>query len=262
MGDRKVVSANERIPALKEQRKKRANRRLIISLITIFLLIGLVVYLQSPLSDIQAIDVEGVVTGEEGEVLVQSGLEQGDNIWASDLGEAATTIEEGLPYVSEATVSRSFPRSIHIAITEQERMAYMEENETYIPVFANGEQSPEQRLEQLPGDAPVIHGWNDESQLEILLAEMEKLTEGVVNRISEVHPLGEEHESLRLYMNDGIEVETNVTNFSEYMSGYPAVAEEVDPGEPGVLHMKMRPYFESSTPPEEDTDDSAEESNE
>ncbi|QQK80608.1 FtsQ-type POTRA domain-containing protein [Salicibibacter cibi] len=261
MGDRKVVSANERIPALKEQRKKRANRRLIISLITIFLLVGFVVYLQSPLSDIQAIHVEGIVTGEEGEVIAQSGLEQGDNIWAADVRDAEERIAETLPHVMEASVSRSFPNTIHIAVTEQERIAYMEENEEYIPVFANGEQSPDQNLDQLPGDAPVIYEWNDESRLETLLDEMEKLTDGVVNRISEVHPLDENHEGLRLYMNDGIEVETMVDQFAEYMSGYPSVAEEIDPEDSGVLHMKMRPYFESSsaTDEEDDEDDSDEE---
>ncbi|QQK76730.1 FtsQ-type POTRA domain-containing protein [Salicibibacter cibarius] len=261
MGDRKVVSANERIPALKEQRKKRANRRLIISLITIFLLIGLVVYLQSPLSDIQTINVEGIVTGEEDEVTAQSGLEQGDNIWAADLRGAEERISENLPHVLEASVSRSFPSTVHIAITEQERIAYMEEDETYIPVFANGEQSPDQGLDQLPGDAPVVYGWNDESRLETLLSEMEKLTDGVVNRISEVHPLDESHEGLRLYMNDGIEVETTVDQFAEYMSGYPSVAEEIDPEDSGVLHMKMRPYFESSSTPDEDEDEDSDEEN-
>ncbi|QDI90600.1 FtsQ-type POTRA domain-containing protein [Salicibibacter halophilus] len=262
MAERKVVSAHERIPALKEQRKKRANRRLIISLITIFLLIGIVVYLQSPLSDIQAIDVDGVVTGEEEEITAQSGLETGDNMWAADLGEAEERITEELPHVMEASVSRSFPSTVHIAINEQERVAYIEESETYVPVFANGEQSPDQRVEQLPGDAPVIYDWNDESRLEILLAEMEKLTDGVVNRISEVHPLDEQHDGLRLYMNDGVEVETTVPNFAEYMSGYPSVAEEIDPEEPGVLHMKMRPYFESHATPEEDSDDSDDEESE
>ncbi|SDI66459.1 cell division protein FtsQ/DivIB [Natribacillus halophilus] len=250
MGERKVVSVHERIPALKEQRKKRANRRLIISLSIIFLLIGIVVYLQSPLSHVQSIAVDGVVSGEEEEVVNSSTLERGENIWSADLRAAEASIEENLPYVMEASVSRSFPTTLHIEVAEHNRVAYMEDDEEYVPVFANGERDPEQSLEQLPGDAPVLYGWSDEGQLETFLSELEGLTDGIVNRISEVHPLDEDHERLGLYMNDGIEVETTVNQFAENMSAYPIVSEELDPDEPGVLHMKMRPYFEN-----EDTDE-------
>ncbi|WP_052363785.1 hypothetical protein [Geomicrobium sp. JCM 19037] len=68
--DQKVISVQDRIPALKEQRKKRANRRLILYVSIFFILIAAVVYFQSPLSHIQTIQVEGQEIGEEQEILL------------------------------------------------------------------------------------------------------------------------------------------------------------------------------------------------
>ncbi|MBB6449383.1 cell division protein FtsQ [Geomicrobium halophilum] len=260
MGDRKVVSVHDRIPALREQRKKRANRRVILTISTFFLLIGIVVYFQSPLSHIRSIEVDGVVTGEEGEVTVKSGLTTGESIWAADLNSAESGVEE-LPYVMSASISRSFPTTLHIDVQERERVAYLEENGSFVPVYANGESMPDQSLDQLPGDAPILYGWEDKSQLDMFLSELEELEDGVANHISEVHPVNRDNDVLRLYMNDGIEVETYINNFAEYMSTYSLVAEELNSSEPGILHMKMSPYFETFANPEEEEENGEEEEN-
>src|SRR4051812_2621525 len=79
--DKNLVSLEDRIPKLKQMRKKKANRRLIGLLTIFFLLIFSIIYLQSPLSRIQSIQVEGNAYLTDKEIIEQSGLEVEDNIW-------------------------------------------------------------------------------------------------------------------------------------------------------------------------------------
>lgn len=55
----KIVALEDRIPKLKEQRRRKANRRLIVLLCLFFTMIAVVAYVQSPLSHVKKITVIG-----------------------------------------------------------------------------------------------------------------------------------------------------------------------------------------------------------
>lgn len=246
MSDKKVVPIEERIPTLQEQRRKRSNRRFIIYLTIFLILIGLVIYFQSPLSNVRSIEVEGNQIAEENAIIETSSIVQGENIWAIDRGEAEAHIEE-LEEVQEASISRSLPGRVVIDITEQERVGYVASEETYIPVLTTGAVLRDKPTDQIPSDAPLLQGFSDEKKLENFSAELSNAGDGIRNSISEVifSPTEEDSNELRLYMNDGIEVESTIPGFADHMASYPSVSAEVDRSVPGVLHMKMTPYFES-----------------
>ena len=67
MEEEKIISIEERIPKLKEKRRKKANRTLLFYLTLFFLLIAIIVYLQSPFSNVAYVAVEGnnVITDEQ-----------------------------------------------------------------------------------------------------------------------------------------------------------------------------------------------------
>ncbi|GAK14517.1 cell division protein FtsQ/DivIB [Geomicrobium sp. JCM 19039] len=236
--DQKVISVQDRIPALKEQRKKRANRRLILYVSIFFILIAAVVYFQSPLSHIQTIQVEGQEIGEEQEILSASSLETGTSIWSADFDAAEQSITQ-IPYVDSVEVRRSLPTTVRIVVNERERAAYIEQDGQFIPVYGNGNLMEEQSLSTHPSDAPVIYNWTEERLLELFFEELNQLGDGIVNHISEIHPLEDDPTHLRLYMNDGIEVETTVNQFADHMTSYPTIARQISAPEDGVLHMKM-----------------------
>src|SRR5690625_5979789 len=85
MSKKKVVSIQDRIPKLKEQRKKKANRRLVFYLSIFFLLILMSIYLQSPLSDIKTVAIKGNSFLSEEEFIEISDLEEQTNIWIINL---------------------------------------------------------------------------------------------------------------------------------------------------------------------------------
>lgn len=261
MSDKKVVPIEERIPTLQEQRRKRSNRRFVIYLSIFLILIGLVIYFQSPLSNIRAVEVEGNQIAEKNVIIETSGIVTGENIWAIDRESSEAEIEE-LEEVQEASISRSLPGRVVIDITEQERVGYVMSEGTFIPVLTTGAVLRDKPSEQIPSDAPLLHGFSDEEKLERFSKEMSKAGDGIRNSISEVifSPTEEDPNELKLYMNDGIEVESTIPGFAEHMASYPSVSAEVDPSVPGVLHMKLTPYFESEEEAEEESGTEEEES--
>ncbi len=48
----KIVNIEERIPKIKEQRKQKANRRLISFILLFFIMVLIIIYLQTPISKI------------------------------------------------------------------------------------------------------------------------------------------------------------------------------------------------------------------
>src|SRR5690625_6591825 len=81
MEKEKIVSIEERIPKLKEARKKKANRRLLFYLAIFFVLISIIVYLQSPFSHIKEIVVHDNVVLSEEDIIEVSEIALNTNIW-------------------------------------------------------------------------------------------------------------------------------------------------------------------------------------
>ncbi|WP_193745397.1 cell division protein FtsQ/DivIB [Geomicrobium sp. JCM 19055] len=131
-----------------------------------------------------------------------------------------------------------------------DRTAYLHNNDQFIPVYGNGKLMEEQSLDTYPSDAPIIFNWQNEELLEAFFVELDKLGSGMINHISEIHPSDDDPTLLRLFMNDGIEVETTIENFASYMAPYPTVARQISEPSDGILHMKMSPYFEAFNPEE------------
>ncbi|WP_018921340.1 cell division protein FtsQ/DivIB [Salsuginibacillus kocurii] len=252
MADRKVVTIEDRIPTLKEQRKKRANRRLILYLSIFFLLILTVVYFQSPLSHISQINVEGNEFADSNEVLQYSSIQENDHLWNADLEEAAARIET-LPTVEQAELTRNWPNTVTITIVEDSLMAFLRQGDRYVPILSNGQLLTDEAVQHPSSEAPVLYNWEDVDILREFTAELAETGDGIVNRISEIHHIPSEDKpfALELVMNDGLMVHTEIADFAEAMEPYPALVNEIDPEEAGVLHMGMSPYFESYEDDEE-----------
>lgn len=71
----------------------------------------------SPLLQVRSIEVEGAVHLEDEEVIVAATAVDGQNMLFADTGAAATSVAE-LPWVESVTVSRDWPSSVRVSITE------------------------------------------------------------------------------------------------------------------------------------------------
>lgn len=70
----KLIVLEDRVPKLQEQRKQKANRRLILYLSLFFILILFIVYSQSSLSNVSNIEVQGNKHVSDKDIVKASGL--------------------------------------------------------------------------------------------------------------------------------------------------------------------------------------------
>ncbi|MBC5635876.1 cell division protein FtsQ/DivIB [Ornithinibacillus sp. BX22] len=245
MEKEKIVSIEDRIPKLKQARKKKANRRLIFYLSIFFFLIAIIVYLQSPLSHVKSIIVTGNSFYPEDEVIEQSGIAKGTNIWTINKEEIIQTLEND-PLIKNAEVETKLPWTVEIHLIEHERVGYIKKENEYYPVLGNGTVLEESKIKRLSGDAPLLLSFSQEDVLVEMSKELSNLPSNILNIISEIHwtPTDKNKNDITLYMTDGFMVQSSIRNFSEKMKVYPSIASQLEPGSEGIIHIGVGAYFE------------------
>ncbi|HEY4600393.1 MAG TPA: FtsQ-type POTRA domain-containing protein [Cerasibacillus sp.] len=245
MEDKKVVSIEDHIPKLKQARKKKANRRLIFYLFTFFFLVTIIVYLQTPLSDIKTISIHGIDLLEEEEVFELSGLEISQNIWSINKGKIKKTLEKH-PLVKEAHIKRQLPWQITVDITEYLHIGYVKKRESFYPVLGNGTVIEEKKNSHIRGDAPLLVNFKENEHLENMAQELGKLPKAITHLISEIHwePSEKNKHKVILYMNDGYTVSATIRDFSKKMELYPSIVSQIEEGKQGMIHIGVGTYFE------------------
>lgn len=245
MSKKNIVSIEDRIPKLKQARKKKANRRLIFYLSIFFFLISIIVYLQSPLSHIKTIQVEGNSFVADEKIIAQSNLSADTNIWTIDKKEIEASILDN-PVVDSVFIERNLPWTVTIDVTEQKIVGYLKDETSYSSVLANGELIEAENT-SFNGNAPLLYGFNDKDYLERMAEELDILPESILNLISEIHwkPTEDNKNNILLYMNDGYLVNGSIRGFGEKMDVYPSIVSQLDPDEKGIIHIGVGVYFES-----------------
>ncbi|UOR12924.1 cell division protein FtsQ/DivIB [Halobacillus amylolyticus] len=255
--EKKVVSIEDRIPKLKQVRKKKANRRLVQYLTILFLLIAIVVYLQSPLSHIRNVAIEGEKHVEAGEIRELSGLTENTNFWKVDPEKVEGKIASH-NQITGVEVSRELPSTVHIKVEEAERIGYVQVNGQYQPILENGTRL-DVEMNVPGGDAPILKGFTKLTYLKEMSKELKELPNSVARLISEIHWTPEEDNPylITLYMNDGYEVQASLRTFSSKMPAYPSIVSQLSEDQEGIIHIDVGTYFEAY-PAEENKEESAE----
>ncbi|TCT26867.1 cell division protein FtsQ [Melghiribacillus thermohalophilus] len=245
MAQKKIISIEDRIPKLKETKRKKANRKLIIYLTIFFLLILAIIYLQSPLSNIRDIEVKHNDFVSDEEILTLSELSGEENFWKIKLSEIEEKILKN-PVIKEVHVERNFYNTISIHVEEYVRVGYVKDEYEYYPILENGQVLTDQKIQKPGSDAPVFIGWDNPVYLTEITGELKKIPIEISALISEIHWIPEDGNpyKVRLYMVNGNEVIASIRNFSEKMKVYPSIAANLDPEQKGILHMDVGAYFE------------------
>ncbi|PMC38347.1 cell division protein FtsQ [Bacillus sp. UMB0899] len=246
--EKKVVSLEDRIPKLQQQRKQKTNRRLISFLSIFFLLILLVIYFQSPLSKVGSITVEGNVHVDAKEIINLSEITTSSGFWNINTTDVQKSIEEHLQ-IKKAVIEKKFPNHVVLVVDEYKSMAYLEDQDGFRPILENG-QVLKERTVNVPADAPVLINWKKEENIKEMMGELKKLSPSIFNSISEIHHTPDKTDPwlVHLYMNDGYEVIASVRTFSEKMNTYSKIVSQLEEDSKGIIHFEVGTYFESYTP--------------
>lgn len=245
MPKKKIVSIEERIPKLKQARKKKSNRRLVFYLSIFFILISIVVYLQSPLSDIQTVDVTGNSFVSDDDIIELANLEDAPNFWTIRKGTMEKQLKD-YPLLDSVDVQKKFPQTVKIDVHEHDLIGYAEQDDYFVPVLENGEKLTAWKEDSASGDAPLLLDFNEDEYLTKMTEELKSLPGNIRELISEIHwePEDDHKNKIRLYMNDGFQVEGSIREFSEKMKVYPSIVAQLSDDDKGIIHIGAGAYFE------------------
>ncbi|MGG4490613.1 cell division protein FtsQ/DivIB [Metabacillus idriensis] len=255
----KVVSLEDRVPKLKEHRKQKSNRRLILFLSVFFILILLVIYFQSPLSKVSSIDVAGNKTVSDEEIINMSGITEKSGFWSINEKEVNSALSD-FEQIQNVKLDKQLPNKVTIVVEEYHKVAYIVKGDQYSPILENGKTlAPVEGT--FPDDAPLLINWNEAEEIEEMAMELMSLPDSVKNAISEIYHTPEKTDPwhITLYMNDGFEVQASVRSFSKKMIDYPAIVSKLAPNSKGIIHMEVGTYFESYNKKDEAAEEAAEE---
>jgi cell division protein FtsQ len=246
MENGRILTLEDRIPKLREQRRQKANRRLIFYVSVFFLLIIGILYLQSPLSHIKTIKVNGNIHVSDEEIIELSAVTNRTSFWNLDNEKIVSKIKEN-KQIKDIIMERKFPNTVIFTVAEMKRVAYAINDGHYFPILEDGSVLKSSESTTFPSDAPILMNWKAGSELQEMSAELAKLSPAIVNSISEVHHTPQDSDPLHitLYMNDGHEVSATVDGFAKKMSAYPSIVSQLGEELKGVIHMEVAYYFES-----------------
>ncbi len=246
----KIIDLEDRIPSFREKRRKRTNFKfIIVSAIFLFVLLVLI-YLQSPLSKIQHMNISGAQLVEEAQYESLANIKIGDSMWDIDTGAVEKNLEE-LAWVEKATVKRQWLNTVHIEIEEWQKVAYLAKDHTFYPLLENGELLEESKV-MTPIDAPVFLQFEDEALLKKLLKELAELEPEVLAMISQINASADTADpyAITLFMNDGYEVRADLTSLASKLNYYPSIVAQIENQEQyekGIIDIEVGSYYRSYT---------------
>lgn len=239
----KVIDIEERIPSMREKRRRRTNRKFIF-VVTIFIFALLVIlYFQSPLSRIEKITLKGTNLYDESFYLETSGLAVDKPLWGFSIKDVEQSMRK-LDSVQEVSVSRKWLREVEVEIMEWQPIAYIEKGGQYSLLLENGEEFSEGQL--FPEeDAPILNGFTDSEHKKRITAQLMKMESSIYQLISEIIYEGtsDDPDHLTVYMDDGYEVKAIIPTFAEKMAYYTGITAQLQDYEKGVIDMEVGTFF-------------------
>lgn len=240
---KKVIDIEERIPSMRERRRRRANRKFIF-IVSIFLIALLaILYFQSSLSKIGKIQVSGANVHEQAHYLEKSGIQEGEGLWSFTKKKVKERLMD-VEGVQEVEVTRKWFRDVNITMAEWRPIAYTEEDGRYSLLLENGEVLMQEAMSP-ERDAPILNGFEDEEIQKKLTMQLKNMENNVYQLISEILYTGTKLEPnhITVFMDDGYEVKVLIPTFAEKMIYYPQIIAQLTGDERGVIDMEVGTYF-------------------
>lgn len=250
MSDKKVIQLDDRIPKLREQRRQKTNRRFVIYITLFFILILIVAYIESPLSNIKSITVSGNQYLNANQIVQASSLSKSKKVWGVNQKAIKNHLKQ-LPSIKSVTVHTNLVSGqVDLKVTEYQRVAYLRTKDTYKPVLANGKFMPSDDLKAIPVHAPILVGFSEDQTLSNLSEQLTQLSPSILYNISEIDftPTSLYPNGITLYLNDGHEALADIPTLAQKMKLYPSILSNLPIGQKGIVQLRVGAYWSPAEP--------------
>lgn len=153
----KIVNIEERIPKIKEQRKQKANRRLISFILLFFIMVLIIIYLQTPISKISSLTITGNEHVPTKQLVKLSQIKEGETeFWNLNKDLTADHIKQN-KLIKSVSIKKHFPNKVSIAVKEYANIAYLQK-EIYTMSFLKMGQYCQKKSHQVMQDLFLLIG--------------------------------------------------------------------------------------------------------
>ncbi len=231
--------------------KKRKNQYFYI-LFAFLVLLGFVVLFQSPIFELERVELEGLHRIETEEIIRTLRLKRGMNIWEVNTGFLQVQLED-MPLVSSAEVRYILPRSISVTIEEKVPVALSPYQDRYIEISQDG--TILGFIHTMEEGKPLLTGM-DFNQPYIGKALPVEQNQGLGEILEILSRMGREEISifsdfnvsnplnLVVYTLDGMEIWMGTGDYGEKIRKVPEVLTEIQQKEKEPTYIDLRvPHF-------------------
>ncbi|MEG0260702.1 MAG: FtsQ-type POTRA domain-containing protein [Lysinibacillus sp.] len=239
----KIIDIEERIPTLKKRRVRRTNRKFSVLIVVFIFVLAVLLYFQSPYSDIKNINVNGAQLVSDSYYIEGSTLTKGQSMWDFKVADVEKTLKHD-KWIKSVDVQRKWLRTVNIEVKEWRKVAYLESDSTYYPLLENGEKFEQQDV-SAPIDAPIFVGFTDEKVIEKLVKQLAKLEPEVLALVSQINTntASLDPNAIKLFMNDGYEVRAIISTLANKMNYYPSMVVQLTEKEKGIIDLEVGSFF-------------------
>jgi cell division protein FtsQ len=224
------LQEDPKVPAMPKinpdpQKKNRTSRKLLAFLFVFFIVVLIILFFQSSLSKISAIEIEGNELLSTNAIGQASQIAIGEHYFALSSKNTEAHIISGLKMVKEAKVTKHFPGTIHIQVQEYPRVAYQFNVEgKREAVLADGAAILLPPGE-FPLDKPILTGWSDNDPNKAKLCQvLGEIPSNALSDISEIIPDASDvyPDKIKIFTRSQYEVYTTIAYLPDKIDNLPA----------------------------------------
>lgn len=239
----KVIDIEERIPSMREKRRRRTNRKFIVMIAIFLFALLLILYFQSPYSRIDKIHIKGAELHDKHYYEQTSGLVAGELLWGFSAAKVAQQLER-IDEVESVSISRKWLRDVEITINEWTTLAYIEKEGSYQALLENGSVFSEEFVTP-NSKVPILTNFTTASARERIIKQLNAMDGDAYTLLSEVVYTGtkEDPTTITAYMDDGYEIHAVISTFAEKMVYYSDITAQLSEYEKGVIDFEVGTFF-------------------
>ncbi|MBD1371325.1 FtsQ-type POTRA domain-containing protein [Hazenella sp. IB182357] len=218
---------DERIPPFRTGiKKKRSSSPIIFVFVLLFFMgILLVLFLKSPLSQIESIDIQGNKLVSESELRQVIQVNVGDSYFFVDEDQIESALEQR-NVVHEAEVKKSFPHELKIRITEKPVIGvYLDKDQQFL-LFSDGTRMSNYKKIQEMDEHTIFEGWKSKDPLlKQVVTEWVKLPSEIKNQVLRVKPRTNQEDQVEIKTKKNHTIYVRANDLSHKMRLYPSFYE-------------------------------------
>ena len=232
---------------LKEKRERRRKQQkqiqYVIFGILLFIIIIILLYMFTPLSKINNVKVVGNDNVSKSKIDKMVNVTSKSRMYTFSTKDAENKLKQH-KLIKDAKVTKHFPNSMTIKVTEYQVVGLVKKKDKYVPILEDGKE-----LKNYSGtstdDGPILEGFEKDKKEKIIkaLAEMPSKVRAMISEIK-YDPKSNLKNQIKLFTTDDIQIIGNINTIGNKMKYYPQMSQSLERDDSG--NLKKSGYIDLS----------------